>query len=28
MQASYIQTDAAVTPGTVKGAISLRLDYQ
>lgn len=28
MQASYIQTEATITPGTVKGAISLRLDYQ
>ncbi|HWV03872.1 fimbrial protein [Burkholderiaceae bacterium 26] len=27
MQVSYIQTEATVTPGTVKGAISLRLDY-
>ncbi|OCS49250.1 fimbrial protein [Ralstonia pickettii] len=28
MQASYVQTEAAVTPGSVKGAVSLRLDYQ
>ncbi|CAJ0709662.1 fimbrial protein [Ralstonia thomasii] len=28
MQASYLQTEAAVTPGSVKGAVSLRLDYQ
>ncbi|MCP1174116.1 fimbrial protein [Ralstonia chuxiongensis] len=28
MQASYLQTEAAVTPGSVKGAISVRLDYQ
>lgn len=27
MQASYIQTGPTVTPGTVKGAMSLRLDY-
>lgn len=28
MQASYLQTEAAVTPGSVKGAVSVRLDYQ
>ncbi|MGU7816552.1 fimbrial protein [Burkholderia sp. AW49-1] len=28
MQASYIQTDATIKPGTVKGAMTVLLDYQ
>ncbi|WP_322040994.1 fimbria/pilus outer membrane usher protein [Burkholderia diffusa] len=28
MQASYIQTDATITPGTVNGAMTVLLDYQ
>ncbi|MRT01092.1 fimbrial protein [Ralstonia pickettii] len=28
MQASYVQTEAGITPGTVKGAVSVVLDYQ